>query len=72
VNGNSYNLPLTQTTLGDTLGLSNVHMNRTLQELRSQRLISFKSGQLTVHDLPRLERVGFFSADYLHLAESKA
>jgi CRP-like cAMP-binding protein len=67
LDGSSYYLPLTQTGLGDTLGLSNVHVNRTLQELRSQRLISFKSGLLTVHDLPKLERVGFFSADYLHL-----
>jgi CRP-like cAMP-binding protein len=72
LNGDSYHLPLTQTALGDTLGLSNVHVNRTLQELRGQRLISFKSGMLTIHDLPKLERVGFFSADYLHLDAAKA
>ena len=66
VEGNSYSLPLTQTALGDTLGLSNVHVNRTLQDLRSQGLVSFKGGVLTVHDLPALEQLGFFSADYLH------
>src|SRR3954451_17242435 len=32
--GDSYELPLTQADLGDTTGLSNVHVNRTFQELR--------------------------------------
>jgi CRP-like cAMP-binding protein len=63
----SYLLPLTQTGLGDTLGLSTVHVNRTLQDLRAQNLISFKGGILTINDLPALERAGFFNPDYLHL-----
>ena len=71
VTGNSYPLPITQATLGDTLGLSNVHVNRTIQELRAQGLISFKGGVVTVNELPALERVGFFSADYLHLGERR-
>jgi CRP-like cAMP-binding protein len=69
VMNNSFALPLTQTALGDTLGLSTVHVNRTLQDLRAQRLISFKGGVLTVHDLLTLEHAGFFSPDYLHLGE---
>jgi CRP-like cAMP-binding protein len=69
VRNNSFALPLTQTALGDTLGLSTVHINRTLQDLRAQRLISFKAGVLTVHDPAGLELAGFFSADYLHLGE---
>jgi CRP-like cAMP-binding protein len=69
VTGNSYVLPITQAALGDTLGLSNVHVNRTIQELRAQGLISFRGGVLTVNDLPALERVGFFSADYLQLGQ---
>jgi CRP-like cAMP-binding protein len=69
VRNNSFALPLTQTALGDTLGLSTVHINRTLQDLRAQNLISFKAGVLTVHDLPALELAGVFSADYLHLGE---
>lgn len=69
VHGNSYALPLTQTTLGDTLGLSNVHVNRTLQELRRQGLISFKGGILSIKDLPTLERLGFFTPDYLHTGD---
>src|SRR5262245_65956347 len=69
VKNDSFALPLTQTALGDTLGLSTVHINRTLQDLRSHGLISFKGGSMTVHDLPALELAGFFSADYLHLGD---
>ena len=72
VRDGSYALPLTQTALGDTLGLSTVHVNRTLQDLRAHGLISFKGGIMTVHDLPGLETAGFFSADYLHLGDRDA
>src|SRR5262245_57680006 len=72
VKDGSYALPLTQTALGDTLGLSTVHINRTLQDLRAHGLISFRSGTMTVHDLPALEIAGFFSADYLHLGDGDA
>jgi CRP-like cAMP-binding protein len=65
--GNSYQLPVTQTALGDTLGLSNVHVNRTLQELRQDGLVSFKAGMLTITKLSALEEAAFFNPDYLHL-----
>jgi len=69
VTDGSYLLPLTQTALGDMLGLSTVHINRTLQDLRAHGLITFKAGVLTVKDLPKLETAGFFSAEYLHLGD---
>jgi CRP-like cAMP-binding protein len=62
-------LRLTQADLSEATGLSVVHVNRTLQSLRSQGLISFGKGQLTVHDWDALARVGEFRADYLHLRE---
>lgn len=37
-------LPLTQEIMGDALGLSIVHVNRTLQQLRRERLIELRSG----------------------------
>jgi len=37
-------LPLTQELLADTLGLSSVHINRTLQQLRRDKLIHWKGG----------------------------
>lgn len=65
--GNSCTLPLTQVELAETLGLSSVHVNRTLQELRRQKLITLEAGTLTIQDLPALEEISFFNPDYLHL-----
>jgi CRP-like cAMP-binding protein len=61
-------LPITQEEVGDALGLSAVHVNRALQDLRGQGLISFERGRLTVHDWRGLVRVGEFDPTYLHLA----
>jgi CRP-like cAMP-binding protein len=65
--GMSCTLPLTQVELAETLGLSSVHVNRTLQELRRQKLITLEGGTLTIQDLEALKEVSFFNADYLHL-----
>ncbi|GEP04457.1 Crp/Fnr family transcriptional regulator [Methylobacterium oxalidis] len=45
---NSYDLPITQVDLSDTAGLSNVHVNRVLQELRGQGLIVTKGRHMTI------------------------
>uniref|UniRef100_UPI0030137D3F helix-turn-helix domain-containing protein n=1 Tax=Methylobacterium nigriterrae TaxID=3127512 RepID=UPI0030137D3F len=42
--GNSFDLPLTQGELGDVLGLTNVHVNRVLQDLRKRNLIVLRGG----------------------------
>jgi CRP-like cAMP-binding protein len=65
----SYALPLTQAELGDTTGLSNVHVNRTLQELRRQGLIELRGGRLKILNLPRLRAIAEFKANYLHLGD---
>jgi CRP-like cAMP-binding protein len=65
--GLSCTLPLTQVELAETLGLSSVHVNRTLQELRRQKLITLDAGTLTIQNLHALEELSFFNADYLHL-----
>jgi len=65
--GNSCTLPLTQVELAETLGLSSVHVNRTLQELRRQKLITFEGGTLTIQELDALKEMSFFNPDYLHL-----
>ena len=67
VEDKTFQLPLTQSVLADTLGLSSVHTNRTLQDLRRGGLITFRSGVLTVRNLPALEKAAFFSSDYLHM-----
>jgi CRP-like cAMP-binding protein len=65
--GWSYELPLTQTELGEVTGLSTVHVNRTLQDLRRDGLIELKDKTLTILDFERLQAMSMFSANYLHL-----
>lgn len=63
----SCDLHLTQETLSEATGLSAVHLNRTLQELMAQGLITFGRGTLTIHDWNALARLADFRTDYLHL-----
>lgn len=70
-NGNSILFPLTQSELGDTLGLSVVHVNRMIQNLREDGLISLDRKVLEVHDMPGLMRAGGFDPNYLHLRKSE-
>ncbi len=60
--------PVTQIDLADATGLSAVHVNRTLQELRSSGLIVMRDRLLTVNDLDALRSAAMFNPDYLHYA----
>jgi CRP-like cAMP-binding protein len=62
-----FELPVTQTELADATGLSTVHVNRTLQSLRKQKLIHWKDSQLEVLDWAGLQHAGDFDPSYLHL-----
>ena len=55
VDGNTFSMPLTQEVLGDALGLSVVHFNRTLQQIRRDKLLDIRSGVVTLHQ-PELMR----------------
>jgi CRP-like cAMP-binding protein len=63
-------LPITQTELADATGLSTVHVNRTLQTLRQQKLIRWKEAEFEVLDWQGLKEAGDFDASYLHLRNS--
>jgi CRP-like cAMP-binding protein len=67
----AYELPLTQEEIADALGLTPVHVNRVLQRMRADDLITLKSGKLTIHDYRRLQKVAGFSANYLHVANGE-
>lgn len=54
VSENSFHLPVTQETLGEVLGLSAIHVNRTLRAMVAQGLIAMRDRQVTLVDLPRL------------------
>ena len=65
--GDSYQLPITQTDLAECLGLTAVHVNRTLKVLREQGLVEFRGGTVTINDMDGLKRVAEFSPTYLSL-----
>jgi CRP-like cAMP-binding protein len=64
--GDSYELPVTQTDIGDAMGLSVVHVNRTLQQLRADGLISLRSN-VVVLNWGQLQEAGEFDPTYLQL-----
>ena len=64
--GYSIPFPITQTEVGDATGLSNVHVNRSIQALRGQGLISLEDSTLTVPDWRRLTQAADFNPMYLH------
>jgi len=66
-NGNSFNLPLTQSEIGDATGLSTVHVNRTIMELRADGLITLEKGHCTINNLKGLNEAAMFDPTYLHL-----
>ena len=59
--------PITQGELGDALGLSTVHVNRVLQELRGDRLIILRGSSLHINDWEGLQQRAKFNPTYLHL-----
>ncbi|MGX9425747.1 MULTISPECIES: Crp/Fnr family transcriptional regulator [Bradyrhizobium] len=67
IDGNSCAFPVTQMDLADATGLSVVHLNRTLQDLRSSGLILLRERTLTITDLDVLKSTALFSPNYLHL-----
>lgn len=67
VEDGAYDFRVGQTELADMLGLSVVHTNRTVQDLRAQKLVSWKNGRVTIHDFAALARLGEFDPVYLNL-----
>ena len=65
--GGRYEMPLTQAEIGDLLGLSVVHVNRTLQQLRSTGALTLRARRLVVHDFELLRKIGEFDPSYLGL-----
>lgn len=60
-----YACPLSQYMLADALGLSAVHVNRVLRELREDGLVTFQHGQVRFHDLRALVQLADFDKAYL-------
>jgi len=65
----AFELPITQAELGDATGLSTVHVNRVLQDLRRDDLITWRGRSILVLDWERLRLAADFDAGYLHLLD---
>jgi CRP-like cAMP-binding protein len=70
--GNSCEFPLTQAAIGDALGLSTVHVNRSLMELRRQGFITLERRTLTILDWDALQGYSEFDSLYLHMDIAQA
>ena len=64
--GDRFELPMTQLDIADALGLTPVHVNRVVQELRREGLLELRKHSVSLPDLPRLKEVGDFDDLYLH------
>jgi CRP-like cAMP-binding protein len=62
----SFALPLSQLLLADSLGMTAVHLNRVLRELRSRGAMTLNRGSLILNDLPKLVQIAGFDDNYLH------
>jgi CRP-like cAMP-binding protein len=63
-----FSLQATQADLGDATGLTSVHINRTLRELRERSIVTVKSGDVTIHDWDRLVATGEFDDGFMLLS----
>jgi len=62
----SFELPVSQMDLSDALGITSVHLNRTLQWMRGERLIWTHSRSVRIEDWPAMIVLAGFEALYLH------
>ena len=65
-----FHLPLTQEEFGDSLGLTQVHVNRTIRELRERNLIAVQHRKVVLLDVEGLQKVAEIDRDYLDLAKA--
>jgi CRP-like cAMP-binding protein len=63
-------LPMTQQDIGETCGLTSVHVNRVVRRLREDGLATVSRGTVEIHDSEKLARVGEFDSSYLYLEDS--
>jgi CRP-like cAMP-binding protein len=65
-------LPIIQGEFADAIGVTTVHVNRVLQQMRADGLIELKGERLNILDWERLKQAGEFDPTYLHLESNQA
>lgn len=72
IKDNIFEMPVTQAELADATGMTPVHINRVMQVLRAEGLISTVKKQMAILDWPNLKEAGEFDSLYLHLEKKAA
>ncbi len=67
--GTAYDLPIRQADIAELLGLTPVHINRMLRELREMGLATFRAKRVEILDWKRLTEVAEFDPTYLNLQQ---
>lgn len=60
-----FECPLTQADVADILGMTAIHINRTLRELRELQYVTFRNGSVVIHEKRRLGEFAGFNSGYL-------
>ncbi|MCX2695600.1 MULTISPECIES: Crp/Fnr family transcriptional regulator [Ochrobactrum] len=60
--------PLTQYQLADALGLTPIHLNRMLRELREEGLLIFKASKVEILDRPRLVEIAEYNGEFMRMS----
>jgi CRP-like cAMP-binding protein len=67
----SYDFPITQERLGELLGLTGVHVNRTLKALRTHEVLDFHHGKVSIIDWEKAAQLADFDPAYLEAASHR-
>lgn len=67
VSYDAFEMPITQADIGDALGLTAVHTNRMLRQLREADLVTINKSQVIIRDIDHLREHCSFDPSYLHL-----
>lgn len=71
VQGATFEMPLTQEQIGEALGITPVHANRIIKQLREDDVLDFHRGRITVIDEAKLQELADFDSRYLHQGPSQ-
>ena len=64
-----FKCPLSQFVIADALGLTAIHVNRVLRQLRDRKLLTVRKRRVHIHDLSGLRKLSGFQGGYLNARE---
>jgi CRP-like cAMP-binding protein len=70
VAGSDFEMPLTQEQIGEALGITSVHANRVIKQLRQEEIVDVQRGRVTILNEARFQQLADFDSRYLHQSPS--